>query len=426
MADLTQIAAALLGEQSQELIAKENPYYQFVAPAQAFSQGALNAQTTGENPRAEMWNKAIAASLGGLLGGGLQGLGNNYQNVLTDRYQRALGASLLGQEPSAEGLPPGLFGAAKRGGTLFKAVRGAGNLELADKANAEVELQDRLIDVAARKRIEEIYAEDEAYRNTRGAPAGAAPTKVVKPGLLPVATGADGTTVVAEVPVVEDAAPPPSAALALPEGNPNNPYYKDELEKTKYLRDQILKLEGDTYSRIKGLPSATQFADIDANFRTLQALSKQDSRPASVGMIASLARIWDPMGTVREGEYALNAQAQSALDSLVGDWREIVMGKGRLSIGAKKAIITAAAQKYNEFGAKYAAEQSDLYNALKSQGGNPANVPTSKYSPFDVNTLDQLLMGGDEATQVALLKAQGFSKQEVIQLMKERTSGAGK
>lgn len=139
MGALETLAASLLGEQAQEQIRAENPYFQFMAPAQAFSQGALNAQTTGQNPRAEMWNKAIAASLGGLLGGGLQGLGTDYQNTLTDRYQKALGQSLMGQEPNAEGLTPGLFGAAKRGGTLFKAVRGAGNVELGDAAGVQTQ-----------------------------------------------------------------------------------------------------------------------------------------------------------------------------------------------------------------------------------------------------------------------------------------------
>lgn len=139
MGALESLAAELLGQQSQELIAKENPYYQFVQPAQAFSQGALSAKTTGQDPRAELWNKAIAASVGGLLGGGLQGLGNSYQNTLTDRYQRALGQSLLGQESSAEGLSPGLFGAAKRGGKLFGAVRRAGSVEMGDAASMQTE-----------------------------------------------------------------------------------------------------------------------------------------------------------------------------------------------------------------------------------------------------------------------------------------------
>lgn len=381
MGALETLAVQLLGEQAQEQIRAENPYFQFMAPAQAFSQGALSAQTTGQNPRAEMWNKAFASSLGGLLGGGLQGFGTDYQNTLTDRYNSAVLQGLNGQEPSAEGLSPGLFGAAKRGAQLFGALRRAGQIEQEDAADATVDLQEKLIDIEARKRLAQIVAEDRAWKQSAGG--GEAP----KAGLVVLGKG--------------EAAPGASSSLDLPEGNPNNPYYKDQLEKAKYLKDQILKLESDTYTRIKGLPSATQFADIDANFRTLKALAKQDSRPASVGMIASLARIWDPMGTVREGEYALNAQAQSALDSLVGDWRQIVLGKGKLSTGAKKAIITAAAQKYNEFGAKYGAEQGALYDALKAQGGNPANVPSSTYTPFDVNTLDQILGGAGGGDPVA-------------------------
>lgn len=145
-------------------------------------------------------------------------------------------------------------------------------------------------------------------------------------------------------------------------------------------------LEADTYARITKLPSYVQFSDIDANFRTLTKLAQEDSRPASIGMISALARIWDPQGTVREGEYAINSQAQSALDSILGNWRELILGKGKLSPEGKQTIISAAAQKFNEFGKKYSSEQEELYKALEGQGGARTNIPTPGYTPFDINS----------------------------------------
>ena len=141
-------------------------------------------------------------------------------------------------------------------------------------------------------------------------------------------------------------------------------------------------LEGKTYDRITKLPAYSSFADINDNFKTLLALANEDSRPASIGMISALARIWDPKGTVREGEYAINSAAQSALDSIYGDWREIVIGKGKLGADGKKAVIEAAAQKYNSFGSSLDVQQKALLDNLQQQGGNPANVPIMSYSAF--------------------------------------------
>lgn len=181
-------------------------------------------------------------------------------------------------------------------------------------------------------------------------------------------------------------AAPIAAAKARGELEGKNSFYNEQ--GTENPEDPAVKLrkslETDTYNRITKLPSYIQFSDIDANFRTLKELSKETSRPASVGMISALARIWDPMGTVREGEYNINSQAQSALDSIIGNWKEIVLGEGKLSPESKQKIIGAAATKYNEFGNKYTQEKSALYDALKAQGGNPLNVPTSEYTPFEL------------------------------------------
>lgn len=175
----------------------------------------------------------------------------------------------------------------------------------------------------------------------------------VLPGTAPAATSLDAT---------------------LLKGGTKDDFYKE--------KDRIQKLESDTYNRIVKIPSYAQFSDIAANFSTLQALANEDSRSASVGMISALARIWDPGGTVREGEYAINSNAQSALDNIIGDWREIVSGAGKLGPDAKKSILSAAAAKYNAFGQIYDQEARALYQALEKQGGDPSNVPTTKFSPF--------------------------------------------
>lgn len=167
----------------------------------------------------------------------------------------------------------------------------------------------------------------------------------------------------------------------------------------------IQELEKQTYDRIIGLPTYTTFSDISENFATLQELSKLDSRPASVGMISSLARIWDPNGVVRPGEYELNAQAQDILNEVVGNWKEVVLGEGKLQPVGKQRILEAAGAKYNEFGKKYIGERDQLYDALELQGGSRAYIPTMGYEPYTPTPVE-----GAALDTAARMKALGYEK----------------
>lgn len=146
---------------------------------------------------------------------------------------------------------------------------------------------------------------------------------------------------------------------------------------------RLSELENTTYNRITGAPVTKSYQDIEANFNSLQALAKEDSKTATVGMINALARIWDPGVSVREGDIKINADAQSVLDQTLGDWRGYLTGKSQLSAETKQRMISAAARKYNEFGKQYDAERGLLLDALKRQGGNPENVPTRGFNPYE-------------------------------------------
>lgn len=175
--------------------------------------------------------------------------------------------------------------------------------------------------------------------------------------------------------------------------NEKNPFNATLLKQKEKLLEQEKEnfkrasaLEESFYKRIVNTPIYSQYADISANFNTMLALKDENSIPASIGMISALARVWDPIGTVKEGEYKLNAEAQSALDSIAGNWRAVVNGEGPLNVKTKQAMINAAAQKYNTFGAKYNDVVKTQYDALKAQGGNPANIPTGlDYKPYAIH-----------------------------------------
>lgn len=152
-------------------------------------------------------------------------------------------------------------------------------------------------------------------------------------------------------------------------------------------RKEIRDLESDYYKRIVDLPQFKLLADIDSNFKALQDLSKQDSKASDIGLISTVARIRDPNSTVREGEYAINSDTQAYLDKVVGNWQSIVKGESRLTPSDKNKIIASVVPKYNELGQSYLQVRNPLIEALKRQGGNPENVPTMDFQPFDLNSL---------------------------------------
>lgn len=126
MGALEQLAAELLGDDTQKVIAAENPYVRFMEAPRELNKylNTVQPQTSGD-----LWGKAAAASLGGLFGAGMEAFGDRYQNTLQDRYKNALNSAIAGQEPDAAGLPAGLFGRAKRGGALWNMLKEAKDQE---------------------------------------------------------------------------------------------------------------------------------------------------------------------------------------------------------------------------------------------------------------------------------------------------------
>jgi len=146
------------------------------------------------------------------------------------------------------------------------------------------------------------------------------------------------------------------------------------------------ELEKEMYGRITKLPTYTKFADIEPNFKAIIDLAKQDTKAADIGLIATIARLRDPGSTVREGEFKINSETQSYLDTVFGNWRSTVAGKSQLKPEAKQALIASVAPQYNQTGTAYQSERQKLIDALVAQGGNPSNIPTLDFTPFDLTT----------------------------------------
>ena len=114
MATLEELAAALLGQQTQANIAAENPYYRGRDVFDTVGNSAIKIAAS-DPTRYGAGETAAAAGVSGLLSGLFGSAGDSYQNTLTGRYTDVI----AGKNPTGEGLPAGLFGQADRQKTLF-------------------------------------------------------------------------------------------------------------------------------------------------------------------------------------------------------------------------------------------------------------------------------------------------------------------
>jgi len=116
MSSLEELAAALLGEDTQKVIATQNPYYALQAVPEQI--GGLTEQLVTQAPTRFSAKEYLPWAVGsGLLSGLLGSAGQDYQNTLTGRYLQAA----MGQKPQGY-LPSGLFGSAARQGGLFSMI----------------------------------------------------------------------------------------------------------------------------------------------------------------------------------------------------------------------------------------------------------------------------------------------------------------
>lgn len=134
MAGLEELAAYLLGDATQKTIAQENPYYGLKQVPDAVTSKLIS--TVGQSPGKTSTKEALAWGLGsGLVSGLLGAQGDSYQQTLTDRYSNAV---MGGTTPEDSGLPPGLFGSAKRAGALWQTQKGLEDRSLKQKTDAQM------------------------------------------------------------------------------------------------------------------------------------------------------------------------------------------------------------------------------------------------------------------------------------------------
>ena len=119
MATLEDLAFQLSGVDAQKNIAADNPYTSFQSIPDSISGLITNIAAKGGGDYS-LGSLIGASALSGLLGGGLQQLGNNYQTDKMAQYQDAFGKLIKGQDVGETDLSPNLLAKAKESANMFK------------------------------------------------------------------------------------------------------------------------------------------------------------------------------------------------------------------------------------------------------------------------------------------------------------------
>jgi len=376
MATLAEMAAAILGNDTQTAIRAENPYYTLSNTTKDIAEAPLAMIT--KNPGVYSTSEALRWALGaGLVNGLMQGMGDEYQNTLTDRYSDVLSNSIGGVDVENPGLSGALFGSAKRQGQLFGLQKRIQAEEENRKYEREREgkLYDKLLDFGIMPQKNEkggisLVRIPGLDVNSQAA-AKAAAEEVAKRTV-----SGDYIARPEAEPIAEKAPEMGSDSFALPKGKALDP----QSPKAKAIRD----VEDASRSNLKGSQLVTNYGDIKTNFETLKDLYQFNDRSATLAFISSFARVLDPASVVREGEIKNAENTQTFLSGLGYKLESLVNGKQQLDPTVKQGMLRAAGAKYNNFGKAYLKAIENEKGLVSKRGGSAESIfGPYEFEPFD-------------------------------------------
>jgi len=319
---LEQLAAGLMGADTQKEIAAANPYYGLAGVGTSISDLALKAYAARKDAtQNDLWQAAAIGGAGGLLSGLLKGFGNDYQDKLTNRY---VNLAMGYQQPTTAdeaGLPQGLFGSAVRQSALFQRMK-------------ELQAAEDLKDVMKAEAIAaaNVSGQMKAYEAQAG-------------GLK---TGGSST---------------PSAAMSA-----LNPIVKEGERLKERGQDTLDNLR----KEFNALPEVKDFVTVERSAKILKEAVADPSSVADQELVRYAILLIEPGMAVREGEQAAVAKSQSIPDAIRGELGKALRGEAALGASAREGLLRLAERSYVGHSSQYS-RALDSYSAIaKSRSLDPA------------------------------------------------------
>ena len=154
-------------------------------------------------------------------------------------------------------------------------------------------------------------------------------------------------------------------------------------------------------------PAYKDVAEIEKGYKALKEISKEKSAISDVGLISTIARIWDPGSTVREGEFKITERAaQDVFTNFKGEINRAIYGGAKLSDKTREAMIDAARRKLNSQEVAYNELAERVSNIAERRGLNVNNI-----LPRPIGTTGNDTQGAKYSADE--MRAAGYSEAEI-------------
>lgn len=161
---------------------------------------------------------------------------------------------------------------------------------------------------------------------------------------------------------------------------------------------EIRKTETSLRKEYGGLAPVKSFLGVSGGYRAALNAFKDDTRAGDLNMVYAAAKMFDPTGSVREGEAATVYSSNTIPDQIKGLLRSTAEGKGRLNPQARQALLHTLKGRYSAAKSEVALLAAEYGRIAEEQGANPRNVTLGERQSAD-QIYKSVVGGGAKPTE---------------------------
>lgn len=165
---------------------------------------------------------------------------------------------------------------------------------------------------------------------------------------------------------------------------------KSNIELGEYEKKQKVdrELKGpqvnyDNESKLRGEleAPAKQFQTTTRIFGNMIDAADRDDKVSDITLISGIAKMRDPDSAVMQGEFNVNKDAASFLETQFGNLRSVVEGSGRLTPEVRAKLLAAGKDHWENSRSQYEMAAAPRLEMARRQQMNPDNVLMVPYEP---------------------------------------------
>lgn len=165
---------------------------------------------------------------------------------------------------------------------------------------------------------------------------------------------------------------------------------KSDIELGEYERKEKINKEikgpqvnYDNESKLRGEleAPAKQFQTTTRIFGNMIDAAERDDKVSDITLISGIAKMRDPDSAVMQGEFNVNKDAASFLESQFGNLRSVVEGSGRLTPDVRAKLLAAGKDHWENSRQQYEFAAAPRLEMARRQQMNPDNVLMVPYEP---------------------------------------------